>query len=62
MVVCAGVGIIYHFFLVPSLLGVLFFTDWNSRSILKVSFVGLQNFMEIFTSNKDYLLSVLAIH
>ena len=43
------------FFLVPSLLGVFYsFTDWNSRSMGKVSFVGLKNYMEIFTSNKDY--------
>ncbi len=47
------------FFLVPSLLGVFYsFTDWNSRSMGKVSFVGLKNYMEIFTSNKDYAFGI----
>ncbi len=44
------------FFLLPSIMGVGYsFTDWNSRSVLNgVHFVGLENFKEIFTSNKDY--------
>lgn len=44
------------FFLFPSLLGVFYsFTDWNSRTMGgKVSFVGLKNYIEIFTSNTDY--------
>ena len=47
------------FFLVPSLLGVFYsFTDWNSRSMGKCSFVGLKNYMEIFTSNKDYAFGI----
>lgn len=45
------------FFLLPSLLGVGYsFTDWNSRSVLTgVNFVGLDNYIEIITSNKGYL-------
>ena len=32
------------------------FTDWNSRSVLNgTHFVGLQNYIEIFTSDKNYL-------
>lgn len=44
------------FFLLPSILGVLYsFTDWSSRtSVNGLHFVGLQNYIEIFTSNKDY--------
>ncbi len=38
------------FFLLPGLLGVLFaFTDWNVRSLDGVHFVGLQNFIDIFS-------------
>ena len=45
------------FFLLPSLMGVAYsFTDWNSRSVLNgTHFVGLQNYIEIFTSDKNYL-------
>lgn len=45
------------FFLLPSFMGVGYsFTDWNSRSVLNgTHFVGLQNYIEIFTSDKDYL-------
>lgn len=45
------------FFLLPSLLGVGYsFTDWNSRSVLKgLNFVGLENYIELFTSSKGYL-------
>ena len=45
------------FFLLPSIMGVGYsFTDWNSRSVLNgTHFVGLQNYIEIFTSDKDYL-------
>ena len=48
------------FFLLPSIMGVAYsFTDWNSRSVLNgVHFVGLDNFKEIFTSNKDYLSGI----
>lgn len=43
------------FFLVPSLLGIFYsFTDWNARSIDGINFVGLNNYIEIFTSNKSY--------
>lgn len=46
---------IYLFFLTPSILGIFYsFTDWNSRSLGDTKFVGLQNYIEIFTSNKDY--------
>ena len=38
------------FFLLPGLLGVFYaFTDWNVRSVSGVHFVGLQNFVDIFT-------------
>ena len=45
------------FFLLPSFMGVGYsFTDWNSRSVLNgTHFVGLQNYIEIFTSEKNYL-------
>ena len=48
------------FFLLPSIMGVAYsFTDWNSRSVLNgVHFVELDNFKEIFTSNKDYLSGI----
>lgn len=54
--------VIYILFsLVPSLLGVLYsFTDWNSRSLSTgISYVGLQNYIEIFTSNKDYVSGIV---
>jgi len=49
------------FFLFPSLLGVLYsFTDWSSRSgINGISFVGLENYIEIFTSNRDYASGIV---
>lgn len=44
------------FFLFPSILGVLYsFTDWTSRSVDGVNFVGLKNYIEIFTSDKNYI-------
>lgn len=45
------------FFLLPSFMGVGYsFTDWNSRSAVNgTHFVGLSNYIEIFTSDKDYL-------
>ncbi|MDO4275440.1 MAG: sugar ABC transporter permease [Eubacteriales bacterium] len=48
------------FFLLPSIMGVGYsFTDWNSRSVLNgTHFVGLQNYIEIFTSDKDYLSGI----
>ena len=48
------------FFLLPSIMGVAYsFTDWNSRSVLNgVHFVELDNFKEIFTSNRDYLSGI----
>lgn len=60
MVSDTAVGIIYHFFLLPSVMGVGYsFTDWNSRSVLNgTHFVGLQNFAEIFTSDKSYLSGI----
>ena len=48
------------FFLLPCLLGVGFsFTDWNTRSLGDIHFVGLQNYIDIFTSNKDYASGIL---
>ena len=48
------------FFLLPSILGIFYsFTDWNSRSLgTGVHFVGLQNYIEIFTSDKNYLSGI----
>lgn len=47
------------FFLAPSLLGVGYsFTDWNARSVEGVKFIGLDNYKEIFTSNKDYTTGI----
>ena len=35
------------FFLLPSILGIGYsFTDWNSRSMGEVNFVGLENYIE----------------
>lgn len=49
------------FFLLPALLGVFYsFTDWNYRSLSTgIDFVGLKNYIEIFTSNKDYMSGIL---
>ena len=47
------------FFLLPSLLGVFYsFTDWSSRTTDGVGFVGLKNYIEIFTSDKDYVAGI----
>lgn len=48
------------FFLVPSLLGVFYsFTDWSSWSSSKgINFVGLQNYINIFTSDKNYVSGI----
>lgn len=43
------------FFLLPSLMGIFYsFTDWNSHNSGSVNFVGIKNYIEVFTSNKDY--------
>ena len=47
------------FFLLPSILGVFYsFTDWNARSMGQVNFVGLKNYIEIFTSDKNSLSGI----
>lgn len=48
------------FFLVPSLLGVFYsFTDWSSwSSSTGIKFLGIQNYIDIFTSNKDYVSGI----
>lgn len=48
------------FFLLPSLLGVFYsFTDWSSySSSTGIKFVGIQNYIDIFTSNKDYVSGI----
>lgn len=47
------------FFLLPSILGIFYsFTDWNARSMGEVSFVRLKNYIEIFTSDKNYLSGI----
>lgn len=49
------------FFLLPSILGIGYsFTDWSARSITKgIHFVGFDNYIEIFTSDKDYVKGIL---
>ncbi len=49
------------FFLFPSLLGVFYsFTDWGRNTPKNgLHFVGLQNYVEIFTSNKNYASGIL---
>jgi ABC-type sugar transport systems, permease components len=48
------------FFLIPSFLGVFYsFTDWSSWSSTRgTHFVGIQNYIDIFTSNKDYVSGI----
>ena len=47
------------FFLLPSILGVFYsLTDWNACSMGEVNFVGLKNYIEIFTSDKNYLSGI----
>lgn len=48
------------FFLLPALLGVGYsFTDWSSRSAVDgTHFVGLKNYIEIFTSDTDYAAGI----
>lgn len=62
MVVFGNTVIVYIcFFLSPSLLGVGYsFTDWSSRSAIDgTHFVGLKNYIEIFTSDTDYASGIL---
>ena len=49
------------FFLLPSLLGVFYsFTDWGRNTVKEgLHFVGFQNYIEIFTSNKNYADGIL---
>lgn len=53
-------GLYIVFFLLPSVMGLAYsFTDWNSRSVLNgTHFVGLQNYIDIFTSDKEYLSGI----
>lgn len=48
------------FYLMPSLLGVFYsFTDWSSRTLSNgLNFVGLQNYIDIFTSDKNYVTGI----
>ena len=48
-------------FLLPAILGVCYsFTDWNSHSMKTgIHFVGIQNYIDIFTSNKDYSTGIV---
>ena len=48
------------FFLFPSILGVMYsFTDWNARSsVTGLHFAGIQNYIDIFTSDKDYAFGI----
>lgn len=48
------------FFLLPSFLGIVYsFTDWNVRSLGELNFVGLKNYIEIFTSDKNYSSGII---
>ena len=49
------------FFLFPSVLGVFYsFTDWGRNTPkMGLHFVGLENYREIFTSNKDYVFGIV---
>ena len=42
-------------------MGIMYsFTDWSSRSgVTGLKFVGLENYIEIFTSNKDYASGII---
>ena len=48
------------FFLFPSVLGVMYsFTDWSARSsVTGLHFIGIQNYIDIFTSDKDYAFGI----
>ncbi len=48
------------FFLMPSVLGVFYsFTDWGRNTVKNgLHFVGFQNYVEIFTSNKNYAAGI----
>lgn len=48
------------FFLFPSLLGVFYsFTDWGRNTVREgLHFVGLKNYIDIFTSNKNYAAGI----
>ena len=52
----AGALVVYGaLFVLPSLVGIAYsFTDWSSYSD-EISFVGLDNFAEIFSPKRDYL-------
>lgn len=49
------------FFLMPSVLGLVYsFTDWDVRSTVDgVKFIGFDNYVEIFTSNKNYASGIV---
>jgi len=48
------------FFLLPCLMGIGYsLTDWNVRSFQGVNFVGLDNYIEIFTSNRNYAQGII---
>lgn len=48
------------FLLLPSVMGIFYsFTDWNARSRGEIRFVGLRNYIEIFTSTKDYYKGII---
>ena len=44
------------FFLFPNLMGIYYsFTDWNARSASGgLKFIGMQNYIDIFTTDKEY--------
>lgn len=48
------------FFFLPSLLGIVYsFTDWNARSLGELNFIGISNYIEIFTSNSNYAAGIV---
>lgn len=47
------------FFILPSILGITYsFTDWSVYNLDQVNFVGIQNYIDIFSSHSDYLKGI----
>ena len=57
----APVALYSLFFLLPGMLGVFYaFTDWTVRSAGEVHFVGIQNFIDLFTSTNVHYAQGIA--
>lgn len=47
------------FFLLPSIMGIFYsFTDWNIRNRGEIHFAGIKNYVEIFTSDRNYYTGI----